>query len=196
MSAFAEHSVLYVNKSDWKKIGKKLKNDEKVIMSLHKLCLLQGWRPLHCVRLFSHIPPIHNHASKVENKQKTSSFYGGIPVSKNQRLFLSTCTPQKKNMVALVNKAPYGLQPYLKLMRIDKPIGSWLLFWPCGWSLGLAAPPGAPIPDPNLLGLFAAGAFIMRGAGCTINDMWDKNIDLKVARTKLRPITRYLISKF
>ena len=75
-------------------------------------------------------------------------------------------------------------------MRIDKPIGSWLLFWPCGWSLGLAASPGAPIPDPTLLGLFATGAFIMRGAGCTINDMWDKNIDLKVQRTALRPITR------
>merc|ERR1711953_735661 len=159
----------------------------------HRVCLLQGWRPLNCVRLFSHIPGTHNH---VEKKQKTSC-YGGIPVSKNQRLFLSTCSPlQKKNMAALVNKVPYGLQPYLKLMRIDKPIGSWLLFWPCGWSLGLAAPAGAPIPDPNLLGLFAAGAFIMRGAGCTINDMWDKNIDLKVARTKLRPITSGQVSMF
>jgi 4-hydroxybenzoate polyprenyltransferase len=55
---------------------------------------------------------------------------------------------------------------------------------------GLAAHPGAAIPDPALLGLFTAGALIMRGAGCTINDMWDKNIDYKVKRTQTRPITR------
>ena len=158
-------------------------------MSVHRVCLLQAWRPLNHIRLLSHIPQIRTHG--IDNKQRTnSSCYGGIPVSKNHRHFLSTCSPKKRNMAALVSQAPYGLQPYLKLMRIDKPIGSWLLFWPCGWSLGLAAPPGAPIPDPQLLGLFAAGAFIMRGGGCTINDMWDKNIDLKVARTKLRPITR------
>ena len=154
-------------------------------MSVHKVLLHQGWRPLKCVRLFSQIP---NSGISVDNKQRTS-FYGGIPVCKNQRLLLSTCTP-KKNLAFWVDKAPTGLQPYLKLMRIDKPIGSWLLFWPCGWSLALASPPGAPIPDPALMGIFAAGAFIMRGAGCTINDMWDKNIDLKVARTRLRPITR------
>lgn len=77
--------------------------------------------------------------------------------------------------------------PYGKLIRIDRPIGSWLLFWPCGWSIALSAAPGA-WPDPVMLGLFAAGAFIMRGAGCTINDMWDKNIDNKVERTKNRPL--------
>ena len=101
--------------------------------------------------------------------------------------FLGRKRRKISNFAVMVEK---GLQPYMKLMRIDKPIGSWLLFWPCGWSLGLAASPGAPIPDPTLLGLFATGAFIMRGAGCTINDMWDKNIDLKVQRTALRPITR------
>lgn len=99
-------------------------------------------------------------------------------------------------MAVLVEKAPSEVKPYMKLMRIDKPIGSWLLFWPCGWSLGLAAPPGVPFPDPALLGLFATGAFIMRGAGCTINDMWDKDIDSKVKRTQFRPITRYICSFF
>ena len=95
----------------------------------------------------------------------------------------------KSRLAYLVDKSPKGLQPYLNLMRIDKPIGSWLLFWPCGWSLGLAAPAGSPIPDPALFGLFAVGAFIMRGAGCTINDMWDRDIDNKVQRTRTRPIT-------
>ena len=59
------------------------------------------------------------------------------------------------------------------------PAGSWLLFWPCGWGLAQAAPPGC-LPDPALLAIYAAGAFIMRGAGCTINDMWDRDIDSKV----------------
>ncbi|XP_046624238.1 4-hydroxybenzoate polyprenyltransferase, mitochondrial isoform X4 [Neodiprion virginianus] len=75
----------------------------------------------------------------------------------------------------------------MRLMRIDKPIGSWLLFWPCGWSIALSALPGM-IPDPQMLALFGLGAFIMRGAGCTINDMWDRDIDRKVARTKDRPL--------
>ncbi|XP_046486509.1 4-hydroxybenzoate polyprenyltransferase, mitochondrial isoform X3 [Neodiprion pinetum] len=87
----------------------------------------------------------------------------------------------------LVNKSPISIQPYMRLMRIDKPIGSWLLFWPCGWSIALSAPPGM-IPDPQMLALFWLGAFIMRGAGCTINDMWDRDIDRKVARTKDRPL--------
>lgn len=77
--------------------------------------------------------------------------------------------------------------PYARLMRIDRPIGSWLLFWPCGWSIALSAPSGC-WPDPLMLALFGTGAFIMRGAGCTINDMWDKDIDAKVARTKTRPL--------
>ena len=58
--------------------------------------------------------------------------------------------------------------------------GSWLLFWPCGWGLAQAAPAGC-LPDPTLLAVYAAGAFVMRGAGCTINDMWDRDIDGKVS---------------
>lgn len=57
--------------------------------------------------------------------------------------------------------------------------GSWLLFWPCGWSIALAAAPGV-LPPLDTLAIFAAGALVMRGAGCTINDMWDKDIDGKV----------------
>ncbi|XP_070165413.1 4-hydroxybenzoate polyprenyltransferase, mitochondrial [Polyergus mexicanus] len=87
----------------------------------------------------------------------------------------------------LVNNASPKVQPYMKLMRIDKPIGSWLLFWPCGWSIAMAAPVGA-LPDLQMLALFGTGAFIMRGAGCTINDMWDQDIDKMVARTKDRPL--------
>ncbi|CAK9804445.1 4-hydroxybenzoate polyprenyltransferase, mitochondrial [Anthophora plagiata] len=93
----------------------------------------------------------------------------------------------------LLNNSPAKIQPYLKLIRIDKPIGSWLLFWPCGWSIAMAAPPGA-LPDLQLLALFGMGAFVMRGAGCTINDMWDQDIDGMVARTKDRPLVTGEIS--
>ena len=57
--------------------------------------------------------------------------------------------------------------------------GTWLLYWPCTWSIGLAAAPGH-YPDLWLLTLFGVGAFCMRGAGCIINDMWDRDFDKKV----------------
>ncbi|XP_061673035.1 4-hydroxybenzoate polyprenyltransferase, mitochondrial [Syngnathoides biaculeatus] len=88
---------------------------------------------------------------------------------------------------AIVNAAPGPVQPYLRLMRLDKPIGTWLLYLPCTWSIALAAEPGC-LPDLGMLGLFGTGAVLMRGAGCTINDMWDEDFDKKVSRTATRPI--------
>jgi 4-hydroxybenzoate polyprenyltransferase len=82
---------------------------------------------------------------------------------------------------------PAKIQPYLKLIRLDKPIGSMVLLWPCWWSIGLAGSAGH-LPDMKMLGLFGAGAVIMRGAGCIINDMWDRDFDKKVERTKVRPL--------
>lgn len=77
------------------------------------------------------------------------------------------------------------MQPYLQLARLDKPIGTWLLYWPCAWSLTLAATE-AQLPPSVLgwnLGLFGVGALVMRGAGCTINDMWDRKIDNQVGQS-------------
>lgn len=97
-------------------------------------------------------------------------------------------TKKKETLPArIVGSAPTKVQPYLKLMRLDKPIGTWLLYWPCGWGIAAAAPAGC-FPDPYMLILFGTGAVIMRGAGCTINDMWDRDIDSKVERTKDRPL--------
>lgn len=85
--------------------------------------------------------------------------------------------------------APAVLRPYLRLARADRPIGSWLLLLPCWWSTALAAIAAHhPYPDPVLLALFAVGAIAMRGAGCTWNDILDRDIDKKVARTRSRPL--------
>ncbi|XP_061586084.1 4-hydroxybenzoate polyprenyltransferase, mitochondrial [Cololabis saira] len=95
---------------------------------------------------------------------------------------------------AVVNSAPAHLRPYLRLMRLDKPIGTWLLYLPCAWSIAMAAEPGC-LPDLGMMALFGTGALLMRGAGCTINDMWDKDFDKQVARTASRPIASGEISQ-
>ncbi len=85
--------------------------------------------------------------------------------------------------------APRWAQPYLRLMRADRPIGSWLLLMPCWWSVALAAIAAqASTPDLRLLVLFGIGAVVMRGAGCTWNDIVDRDLDAQVARTRSRPI--------
>ncbi|XP_041348481.1 4-hydroxybenzoate polyprenyltransferase, mitochondrial-like isoform X2 [Gigantopelta aegis] len=99
------------------------------------------------------------------------------------------------SLKSILDASPPSIQPYLKLIRFDKPIGSYLLFWPCAWSIGIAADPGH-LPDLYMLMLFAAGAFFMRGSGCIINDMWDKDFDKKVERTKLRPLASGEITHF
>jgi 4-hydroxybenzoate polyprenyltransferase len=85
--------------------------------------------------------------------------------------------------------APLPIRPYLRLARADRPIGAWLLLLPCWWSAGLAAiAAGQPFPDPWHVALFFVGAFVMRGAGCTWNDILDRDLDARVARTRSRPI--------
>src|SRR5262245_34051597 len=85
--------------------------------------------------------------------------------------------------------APPAVKPYLKLARFDRPIGAWLLLFPAWWSQTLAEMSlGRPHPDPWYLVLFLVGAFVMRGAGCTYNDIVDRDYDARVARTAARPI--------
>jgi 4-hydroxybenzoate polyprenyltransferase len=85
--------------------------------------------------------------------------------------------------------APVWLRPYLRLARLDRPIGSWLLLIPCWWSTALAAVAAhARSPSLTHIALFFVGAFAMRGAGCTWNDIVDRNLDAAVERTRSRPI--------
>jgi len=85
--------------------------------------------------------------------------------------------------------APAWSRPYLRLARLDRPIGSWLLLLPCWWSVALATIAARQsAPSLTLLALFFAGAFAMRGAGCTWNDIVDRDLDRSVERTRSRPI--------
>jgi 4-hydroxybenzoate polyprenyltransferase len=86
----------------------------------------------------------------------------------------------------------------LLLTRIDKPIGTLLLYWPCAWSITMAStinhlPPSVPM---FYMGLFGVGALVMRGAGCTVNDMWDVEFDKAVERTKGRPLAAGDVTQF
>jgi 4-hydroxybenzoate polyprenyltransferase len=85
--------------------------------------------------------------------------------------------------------APSWSRPYLRLSRLDRPIGSWLLLMPCWWSLALAAGIAHQLGRlPLDIALFFFGAFVMRGAGCTWNDITDRDLDAMVERTRSRPI--------
>ena len=94
-------------------------------------------------------------------------------------------------------RVPGAVQPYLRLARVDRPIGTWLLLIPCWWGLALAT---ASVLGPDPMDalfyavLFAIGAFVMRGAGCTWNDILDRDFDAQVARTAERPIPSGAVS--
>jgi 4-hydroxybenzoate polyprenyltransferase len=93
--------------------------------------------------------------------------------------------------------APAWTRPYLRLARLDRPIGSWLLLLPCWWSSALAAVAAhRPAPSFAHLALFFVGAFAMRGAGCTWNDIVDRDLDRSVERTRSRPIPSGQVSVF
>jgi 4-hydroxybenzoate polyprenyltransferase len=94
-----------------------------------------------------------------------------------------------------VDAAPKFIRPYLRLMRLDRPIGAWLLFWPCVFGLALgSAAVGETYPSPWFIILCGLGAVLMRGAGCTYNDIVDRHFDAQVERTRGRPIPSGAVS--
>ena len=124
-----------------------------------------------CMRLMLRLP-------RLTRKLKATHIFE----CNSARLFSS---PRKESDVP----DSFKWKPYMELARMDKPIGTILLFWPCCWGVALATPVGT-LPDLMLMAKFGAGAFVMRGAGCTINDLWDKDFDKHVERTKNRPLAR------
>jgi 4-hydroxybenzoate polyprenyltransferase len=89
-----------------------------------------------------------------------------------------------------IGALPQRIRPYASLMRLDRPIGTWLLFWPCAWSVALAGVGGRWELLPWLL----LGAFAMRSAGCVYNDLVDRDLDQRVERTRLRPLASGRVS--
>ena len=84
----------------------------------------------------------------------------------------------------LIGLLPAPLRPFASLMRIDRPVGTWLLYWPCAWSVALAGVGGRW----DLFAWLLVGAFAMRSAGCAYNDIVDRDLDARVERTRLRPL--------
>ena len=89
-----------------------------------------------------------------------------------------------------IGALPPRLRPYASLMRLDRPIGSWLLYWPCAWSVALAGVGGRW----TLLLWLGLGAWAMRSAGCVYNDIVDRDLDMRVERTRLRPLASKRVS--
>jgi 4-hydroxybenzoate polyprenyltransferase len=102
---------------------------------------------------------------------------------------LSDLVPDSER-TGLIGALPRGLRPYASLMRLDRPIGTWLLYWPCAWSVALAGVRG----EWMLFLWFLIGAFAMRSAGCAYNDIVDRDLDARVERTRLRPLASGRVS--
>ena len=90
----------------------------------------------------------------------------------------------------LIGALPRAIRPYASLMRLDRPIGTWLLYWPCAWSVALAGVRG----EIALFAWLLLGAFVMRSAGCAYNDIVDRDLDRRVERTRLRPLASGRVS--
>jgi 4-hydroxybenzoate polyprenyltransferase len=138
-----------------------------------------------------HPAPVHSRSIALD--QQTDSV---APLNTNSTLPALYTPPT----TGLLSKLPASWVPYAELVRLDKPTGTYYLFLPCLFSTLFAAPMAIPIASPlSVVGtslLFFSGALIMRGAGCTINDLWDRNLDPHVARTRLRPIARGAVTPF
>nr|XP_018264530.1 4-hydroxybenzoate polyprenyl transferase [Kwoniella dejecticola CBS 10117]OBR86688.1 4-hydroxybenzoate polyprenyl transferase [Kwoniella dejecticola CBS 10117] len=145
-------------------------------------------RPISTTRPYSDINPSTS-ATKITQKD-ASKPHPSVSAEIIHPTSPSIAINSPKSILDKLPKWAAPARPYLALTRIDKPIGSLLLFWPCTWSITMAStalhlPPTVPL---FYISLFGLGALIMRGAGCTINDMWDAKMDAKVDRTKSRPI--------
>ncbi len=107
-----------------------------------------------------------------------------------------TMTHTDIKMTGWITRLPAAMRPYALLMRLDRPVGTWLLLLPGWWSIVLASGGFAGLDRQGgvLVVLFAFGAVIMRGAGCVINDLWDRDLDAHVTRTRGRPLASGALS--
>lgn len=127
---------------------------------------------------------------------KSGSSGGSAPAVFTEKELQEAREARLKGLGPYVSKLPTKWIPYAELMRLEKPVGTWLLYIPCTWAITIAAiETHAPLGSTLwMLGLFGVGAVIMRGAGCTINDLCDRNLDNKVIRSVERPIASGRVS--
>jgi 4-hydroxybenzoate polyprenyltransferase len=125
-------------------------------------------------------------------KQVFRHYQYSKPKSQDSALVPPPLPPYEFPSKGILSILPRPWVPFAELVRLDKPVGTYYLFSPCLFSTVLAASHTGASPASLLstTALFLTGALIMRGAGCTINDLWDRNLDPHVARTRLRPIAR------
>lgn len=134
------------------------------------------WRGVLAPRLVSHRP--RSSSRNLKSVSAVAGFHTQQGKDEND-----DGTDMQKTWVDNVSPS---IQPFLKLARMDRPIGTYLCLLPALWGLSLSAP--GFVPDLTHVGTFVAGAFLVRGAGCTINDILDVDIDRQVERTRKRPL--------
>ncbi|KAJ5655605.1 hypothetical protein N7507_007555 [Penicillium longicatenatum] len=175
--------------------------------SRHTRLLLRN--PIYSQRRYKHLSTLttkfesltaQNPRSRLSPAQTPSNFQIHTAAVRSPELDVKTPNPATHYIppqTGLVASLPSSWIPYAELVRLDKPTGTYYLFFPTLFSTLLAAPMAAHVTPMQLLstaGLFFTGALIMRGAGCAINDLWDRNLDPHVERTKFRPIARGALS--
>jgi 4-hydroxybenzoate polyprenyltransferase len=150
--------------------------------------------------LRSQLQPVRQITSRLSPTVSGSERRASAAVAPAQKAGPGVPAPYSPPTTGLLSYLPSSWVPYAELIRLDKPVGTNYLFFPCMFSTILAAPLTSPItPIFTVVGtclLFYSGAIIMRGAGCTVNDLWDRNLDPHVARTRLRPIARGAITPY
>ena len=145
--------------------------------------------------------PVLSCGLRSDQQRHRSSYSRSMPDSELSRppvvpLSGSGSSVYQRPQTGLLSHLPMSWVPFAELVRLDKPTGTYYLFFPCLFSTLLAADYAGATPWTVMTTsmLFAAGALVMRGAGCTINDLWDRNLDPHVSRTRLRPIARGAIT--
>lgn len=160
-------------------------------MLLHRLRSTKGFAPFQ----FNHSVPLPfvvlNRAVRLHTTKVESDSHFTPDQLAQARL------QRDQGLGPIVSKLPTKWIPYAELMRLEKPVGTWLLYLPCTWAITMAAMEGMMPLGSTLytLGLFGVGALIMRGAGCTINDLLDRDLDSKVIRSVERPIASGRVSR-
>ncbi|KAL3512855.1 hypothetical protein ACH5RR_025572 [Cinchona calisaya] len=146
--------------------------------------------PFHPIKAYNNNIPTNFNNTSIKNKTILPNFSASAkPIEKVDE------EEESEPNTWIEAVFPEKLRPYAYLVRLDKPIGTWLFGWPCMWSLALTANPGS-LPDAKMLAFFFFVSFLSRNIACTINDYFDKDFDAMVARTKRRPIASGAITGF